>query len=217
MLDELRADLRARDRADGHDQSETQVDISERAMTFCRHDRFADDVREIRADSKIPVQSNRAQRRPGNETPANSEKTAEDSNQKTNDREINRADLRVGDRKHHRNHSERPPCNRRIKPVVTHFEQDGLADDESDGHDRVNVDVSFLEIVEPIRQEMQDGEEITDDEGGIDDQLNQERRQCFPGFRFHCSLPKTSAVPLSAGSASYGKDANILAPARLSS
>ena len=174
------------DRADGHDQAETQIDIAERAMTFRRNDRFADDVREIGADSKIPVQSDRAQRRPGNETAADAEKTAEDSDQKTNDREINRADLRVGDRKHHRNHSERPPCSRRIKPVVTHFEQDGLPDNQNDGNDGINVDVSFLEIVKPIGQEMQDGEEVTDDEGGIDDQLDQERRQCFPGFRFHC-------------------------------
>ena len=146
MLDQLRADFRAADRADGHDQAETQIDVSERAMTFRRDDRFADDVREIGADREIPMQPDRAQRRTGDETAADAEKTAEDSDQETDDREIDRADLRVGDRKHHRDHSERPPCSRRIKPVVTHFEHDRLADDQGDGHQRVNVDVSLLEI-----------------------------------------------------------------------
>ena len=50
-------------------------------MTFRRHDRFADDVREIGADGKIPVQPDRAQRRPGDETAADPEKPAEDADQ----------------------------------------------------------------------------------------------------------------------------------------
>ena len=180
-------------------------------MTFRRDDRFADDVREIGADRKIPVQPDRAQRRAGNETPADAEKPAEDSDQKTNDREINRADLRRGDREHHRDHSERPPCSRRIKPVVTHFEDDRLADDQADGDDGVNVDVSLLEVAEPIRQEMQDGEKITDDEGGIDDQLDQESRQSvLLAFGFIALAPQDfGCASSSAGSASYGKDANI--------
>ena len=64
----------------------TQIDVAERAMTFCRDDRFADDVREIGADRKIPMQPDRAQGRPGNETAADAEKSAKDANQKSDDR-----------------------------------------------------------------------------------------------------------------------------------
>ena len=75
------------------------------------------------------------------------------------------------------------------------------------------------EIVEPIGQEMQDSEEIADDQGGIDDQLDQERRQSFAGFRSSCVLHNTSAVRSSAAGwpRLYGQDANIHCAARLSS
>ena len=56
-LDQLRADFRAADRADGHDQAKLQIDIAQRPMPFRRHDRFADDVGEIGADGEIPVQA----------------------------------------------------------------------------------------------------------------------------------------------------------------
>ena len=119
MLNELRANFRATDRADGHDQAEAQIDIAHRAMTFRGHDRFSDDMREIGADGEIPVQPDSAQGRTGDETAADAEKPAKYADHKSDDSEIDWADLRVGDRKHHRDHSERPPCSRRINAVVT--------------------------------------------------------------------------------------------------
>ena len=53
----LRANFRAAHRADRHDQAELQIDISEGAMTFRGHDRFADDVGEVGADREIPIQT----------------------------------------------------------------------------------------------------------------------------------------------------------------
>ncbi len=119
MLNELGANFRATDRADGHDQAKAQVDIAHRAMTFRGNDGFADDMCEIGADGEIPVQPDSAQGRTSDKTAADPEKPAKYPDQKSNRSEINWADLRVGDRKHHRDHSERPPCSKRINAVVT--------------------------------------------------------------------------------------------------
>ena len=69
-----------------HDEAEPQIDIAERAMALRGDDRFADDVREIGADREIPVHPDRAQRRTGDETSADAEKTAQDADQKSDDR-----------------------------------------------------------------------------------------------------------------------------------
>ena len=105
----------------GHDQAEAQIDIAERAMAFRGDDRFADDVREIGADGEIPMHPDRAQRRPGDETPADAEKSAHDPDEKPDHDEINRADVRPRDREMHgeeRDHSERPRMSRKMKVVT---------------------------------------------------------------------------------------------------
>ena len=126
--------------------------------------------------------------------------------------EINRADVRVGDRKHHRNYSERPPAAGASEPVVNDFEQDGLADDEHDGHDRVNVDVSFLEIV-------QANPPGNAGRGRSNRRRGRNRRPArsgtpsvFSWLSVSLRLHKTSAVLSLPVAAVYGKDANILAP-----
>ena len=55
-------------------------------MAFRGHDRFADDVGEIGADGEIPMQPDRAQRRAGDETSADAEKSAENADEKSDDR-----------------------------------------------------------------------------------------------------------------------------------
>ena len=117
-MDQLRSCFRAGNCPEGHDQPKSKIDIAEGAMLSHRHDRFANDVREVRADSEIPVQSHDAQRRAGNETPADSEKAAQNPDHKPHDDEINRADVRAGDGKRH-HFNFRLPRISRSKIVVT--------------------------------------------------------------------------------------------------
>ena len=70
-------------------------------MAFGRDHRFADNVGEIGPDGEIPIQTDRAKSRTGNETPAHPEESAENPDEKANDREIDRADVRSGDWKKH--------------------------------------------------------------------------------------------------------------------
>ena len=58
---------------------------------------------------------------------------------KSDDHQIDRADVRVGDREKHRDHSERPPMQQAQQTGRHTFEQNGLADDERDGHNGVDV------------------------------------------------------------------------------
>ena len=73
-----------------HDQAETQIDIAQRAMTFRRDDRFADDVRQIGPDDEIPIEPDRAQCRTGDETSAHAKESAEHSDDESECDQINR-------------------------------------------------------------------------------------------------------------------------------
>ena len=116
-MNQLRADFRAADGAEGHDQSQFKIDIAEGAMPFRRHHRFANDVGEVGADREIPIQSDGAQGRPGNKTAADAEESTENPDHKSDNREIDRADVRAGNWKKHI-YSERPRRSRN-KSVVT--------------------------------------------------------------------------------------------------
>ena len=118
-FDQLRAHLGATDCPEGHDQTEAQIDIAQSTMTFGRDDRFADDVRQVGADDEIPIQSDRAQSRAGDEASADAEEPAEQADEEADKNEIERVDVRAGDREMHR-YSERPPCIIRRSRVVTH-------------------------------------------------------------------------------------------------
>ncbi len=100
-LDDLGANLRANNCADGHDQSEFQIDIPKGAMLFHRHDRFANNVSEIGPDGVIPIQTDQAQSRPGNETSPNPKKAAKDSDYKSDDDQINGTDVGPRNREKH--------------------------------------------------------------------------------------------------------------------
>ena len=100
-LDQLRAAFGTGDGAQCHDHSELQIDIAQRAMFSCCDDRLANNVRQVRSDRVIPIHSHQAQRRTCNETSAYAKKPAQNSNNKADDNQINRIDVRVGDRKKH--------------------------------------------------------------------------------------------------------------------
>ena len=94
-LDQLCAAFGAADGAQGHNHSELQIDIAQRAMLSCCDDRLANNVRQVRSDRVIPIHSHQAQRWTCDETSAYSKKATEDSNNKADNDQIKRVDVRV--------------------------------------------------------------------------------------------------------------------------
>src|SRR4029077_4828836 len=171
-LNQLRADFRAANRADGHDQSQLKIDIAKRPMLSHGHHRFADNVGEIGADREVPIQSDRAQSRPGNETAAYPKKAAENADYESDDDKINRADVRTGDWKKHS--LFRAPTNQSQQKCGYILKKNRLADHEQNGGTGVSVTVASLELVQAFSQKMQHQKKICDHENGINDELNQE-------------------------------------------
>src|SRR3954470_24676379 len=97
-LDDLRANLGAPHRSNGHDQSQLQVDIAEGPVPLRRHHRLAHDMGEIRADSKIPVQADSPERGSRDETASHAEKSPQHSDEEPDRHEVDGADVGVGDR-----------------------------------------------------------------------------------------------------------------------
>jgi hypothetical protein len=152
-------------------------------MLSHRHDRFADNVGEIGANREVPIQSNRAQSRAGNETAAYPEKAAENADYESDDDQINRADVRTGDGKKHS--LFRAPANAPQQKRGHILENDRLADHEQDRHAAISISVAGFQLIEPFTQKMENEKKIADDESGINDQLNQERAQRIGCFLFH--------------------------------
>src|SRR5437588_12773883 len=85
-------------------------------MTLRCHHRFADDVGQIGADSKIPVYAGEAQRWSGNKTSAHAEEPTETADDEADHDETDRINVRPGDRERH--YSERPRRRGRTRPDV---------------------------------------------------------------------------------------------------
>src|ERR1043165_9491910 len=126
-------------------------------MPFRGHDRFANDVSEVSADRETPIQDHRAERRSCDETPADSKKSAKNPNQKPDHHQIDRADIRVRDREEHGllGATQEPQ-----QPGRHAFEQHRLADDQKDRHERVQVDVMQVQVLEPSTEKMENEKEI---------------------------------------------------------
>ena len=80
---------------------ELQIDVAQSAMFSCCDDRLANNVRQVRSDRVIPIHSHQAQRRTCDETSAYAKKAAQNSNNKPDNDQIKRIDVRVGDREKH--------------------------------------------------------------------------------------------------------------------
>ena len=94
-LNQLRAHFRAGDGADCHEKTEAQIDVAECTVTLRCHHRFADDVGQIGADSKIPVYAGEAQRWSGNKTSAHAEEPTEKADDEADYDEIDRINVRL--------------------------------------------------------------------------------------------------------------------------
>ena len=137
-----------------HDHSELQIDIAKRAMFSCCDDRLANNVRQVRSDRVIPIHSHQAQRRTCNETSAYAKKAAQNSNNKADNDQIKRIDVRVGDWKKHDSSPtapQEPEQNRGYR-----IQNNGLTSYEQDGDDRIKDAMLRFEPVQPVAQNMED-------------------------------------------------------------
>ena len=75
-------------------------------------------------------------------------------------------------------------CNR--------FQHHGLADDQENGDDGVSANVLYLQLHQPLPEEMQDGKEINDHKQAIDDQFRDESLQRLTNLLFAWSGHVTS-------------------------
>src|SRR6266446_10998294 len=144
-------------------------------MSLGRHHRFTDDVGQVGPDGEIPVKSHRAQGRAGDKAAAYSEESAENADEKPDDRQIDRADVRAGDGKKHG--LFRAPAEKTQQKGRQGFEHDGLADDEENGHASISVSMAHFQLMQRFTEEMEDEKEVADDEKGIDDELDEKGSQ----------------------------------------
>src|ERR1041385_8784275 len=134
------------------------IDIPERAMAARGHHRFADNVREISPDRKIPIQTHQPQRRPGDKTSAHTKKSTENADDEADNRQIDRANLRAGNRKIH---DLLRAASQAAQQERGHtLEHDGLADDEKNGRASIEVAMVVLQTVQPAAQQMQNQKKI---------------------------------------------------------
>src|SRR6476660_3175678 len=70
-------------------------------MFSCCDDRLANNVRQVCSNCVVPIHSHQAQRRTRNETSTYAKKTAQNSNNKADNDQKNRIDVRVRDWKIH--------------------------------------------------------------------------------------------------------------------
>ena len=153
-LDQLCATFGAADGAHGHDHSELQIDVAKRAMFSCCDDRLANNVRQVRSDRVIPIHSHQAQRRTCNETSAYAKKAAQNPNNKADNDQIKRIDVRVGDWEKHDlspTAPHEPEQNRGYR-----IQNNGLTSYEQDGDDRIKNAMLRFEPVQPVAQNMED-------------------------------------------------------------
>src|SRR4030095_9876387 len=157
--------------------------MAQRAMFSRCDDRLANDVRQVRSNRVVPIDSHQAQRRPCNETSAYAKKAAQNSNHKADNGQVQRIDVRIGDWKKH----DLPPTARQEPEQNRGYriENNGLTSDKQDGHERINDAMLGFELIQPVAQKMQDQEEITCDKDGINRQLGCECAQALGSILFH--------------------------------
>src|SRR5947207_15518373 len=109
----------------------------------------------------ITTYSHQAQRGDGNETSADSEEPTQNSNDKADDDQINRVDIRVGDRE---KHQLSPTAPQEAKQEGRYRVQcDRLTGDKQKRDRRINVATLRLKVEHPVAQEMKNQEEVAND------------------------------------------------------
>ena len=65
------------------------------------------------------------------------------------------------------------------------LKQDGLADHQQNGKTGVGITMVLRDSLQTFTQKVENKKEVANDENGINDQLDQERPQCFECFLLH--------------------------------
>src|SRR5262245_52761806 len=116
-------------------------------MFSCCDDRLANNVRQVCSDRVVPIHSHQAQRRTCNETSAYAEKAAQNSNNKADNDQIERIDVRVRDWKKHDSSPtapQEPEQNRGYS-----IQGNGLTSYEQDRDDCIKDAMLCFEAVQP--------------------------------------------------------------------
>src|ERR1041385_9054950 len=147
------------------------------------YDRLADNVCQFSSNCVIPIHSHQAQGRTGNETSADTKKPAQNSYEKADNGQIDRADLRVGNWK---KHTLSPPAAQKAEQKRRdRVQNDGLTGNEQERDDGVGDSMLRFQMEQPLAEKMKNQEEIDDDENRINHQFDYERSQTFGFFLFH--------------------------------
>src|SRR5881227_4328016 len=110
-------------------------------------------MREVSSNRVIPIYSHQAQCGSGDETSADTKEPAQNSNNKSDNSQINRVDVRVGDWK---KHELFPASPQEAKQERRHRIQDnGLTGDEQKGYPGIDVAMLYFEPVQPTTKQMQ--------------------------------------------------------------
>src|SRR5438093_7507899 len=151
-MNQLRATFGATDCSECHEESQFEINIAQRAMLFRRYDRLANDVRQVRSNRVIPVHSHQAQRGAGYETPAHAKEPTQNSNDKADNDQINRVDVRVGDwKKHELSRAAAQEAKQKRRHTI---QENGLPNDEQKGYPGIDVAILRYEVITPLAQDM---------------------------------------------------------------
>src|SRR5438128_5167511 len=121
-------------------------------MLLRRDARLATAVTQVRPNRIIPLPSPQAQCVASNQTYADTKEPTQNSNDKADNRQINRVDVRVGDWK---KHELFPASPQEAKQERRHRIQDnGLTGDEQKGYPGIDVAMLRFKVVQPLAQEI---------------------------------------------------------------
>ena len=139
-------------------------------MAFHRDDRFANDGAGL-SHGEIPIEPDGSQRGTGDEAAADAEESAENADEKSDYREIERADVGIRDREEHGLFGT--AAEEAQEPGGDAIEQDGLDDDQDKRDGGVKLDVIKMQILEPTGEVVEDQEKIPGHKNGVEDQLDE--------------------------------------------
>ncbi len=140
-------------------------------------------MRQVRSNRVIPIHSHQAQGWAGNETSTDPKEPAQNSNDKADNDQINRVDVRVGDWK---KHGLFPAAPQDAKQKRCHrVQNDGLAGDKQKCDAGVSVSMVRFEMVQPITKKVKNQEEVDDDKNRIGRQLNGKGSETLGSLLFH--------------------------------
>jgi hypothetical protein len=84
-----------------------------------------------------------------------------------------------------------------------HFEENGLADDQGDGDESIELDVSLKKMSQPVGQKMKDKEKVDNNQDAVDCEFSQEGKERLARVGFHqCARTlreSSSTLDLAAG------------------